>query len=164
MLGVAGGANRRRRDVLLHNRLTQIALCVVSSRVDHALNCVQAAPTADAAMFFFMTDSLNFSPEFLGRLQLFQGLAELLGDPLPLSVSFLRFQCFVVPPCIGRLQVFQGLAEKLGASLRLSMSLFRFPSFAVSVGCNSSRAGQAAGSHLPSLVILLSICLAHVSP
>lgn len=38
-----------------------------------------AAPTGDAAMFFFMTDTLNFSPEFLGRLQLFQGLAELLG-------------------------------------------------------------------------------------
>lgn len=38
-----------------------------------------AAPTADAAMFFFMTDSLSFSSEFLGRLQLFQGLAELLG-------------------------------------------------------------------------------------
>lgn len=38
-----------------------------------------AAPTAGAAMFFFMTDSLKFTPEFLGRLQLFQGLAELLG-------------------------------------------------------------------------------------
>lgn len=32
-----------------------------------------------AAMFFFMTNKLSFRPEFLGRIQLFQGIAELLG-------------------------------------------------------------------------------------
>lgn len=30
-------------------------------------------------MFFFMTNQLSFSPEFLGRIQLFQGIAELVG-------------------------------------------------------------------------------------
>ena len=45
-------------------------------------NPCQAAPTADAAMFFFMSNSLHFSAAFLGRIQLFQGIAELLGEPL----------------------------------------------------------------------------------
>lgn len=35
-------------------------------------------------MFFFMTEQLHFSPQFLGRIQLVQGLAELLGASLPL--------------------------------------------------------------------------------
>lgn len=43
----------------------------------------QAAPSADTAMFFFETERLHFSPEFLGRIQLCQGLAELLGAKPP---------------------------------------------------------------------------------
>lgn len=34
-------------------------------------------------MFFFETERLHFSPEFLGRIQLCQGLAELLGAKPP---------------------------------------------------------------------------------
>lgn len=32
-------------------------------------------------MFFFATNKLGFSPEFLGRMQLFAGVAELIGAP-----------------------------------------------------------------------------------
>jgi len=58
---------------------------------------IQAAPTAEAAMFFFMTNRLEFSKEFLGRIQLFQGIAELLGEPLfCLRPSSLHFNiCFL---------------------------------------------------------------------
>ena len=43
---------------------------------------MQAAPTTEPAMFFFTTNQLGFSPEFLGRIQLFAGVAELLGTLL----------------------------------------------------------------------------------
>lgn len=39
----------------------------------------QATPSADSAFFFFTTNELGFSPEFLGRLRLITSLASLLG-------------------------------------------------------------------------------------
>ncbi|MGG6296848.1 folate/biopterin family MFS transporter [Leptolyngbya sp. AN02str] len=39
----------------------------------------QSTPTADSAFFFFTTNELGFSPEFLGRVRLVTSLASLLG-------------------------------------------------------------------------------------
>jgi hypothetical protein len=39
----------------------------------------QATPTSDKAMFFFMTNKLEFQPEFLGRVQLVVAVATLAG-------------------------------------------------------------------------------------
>jgi folate/biopterin transporter len=39
----------------------------------------QATPTADSAFFFFTTNELGFSPEFLGRVRLVTSVASLLG-------------------------------------------------------------------------------------
>ncbi len=43
-------------------------------------------------MFFFTTNKLGFTPEFLGRVQLFAGVAELIGaasetSPVPTSAD-----------------------------------------------------------------------------
>ena len=54
-------------------------LRVLEQPLGGTLSAGQAAPSADTAMFFFETERLRFSPEFLGRIQLCQGLAELLG-------------------------------------------------------------------------------------
>jgi hypothetical protein len=40
---------------------------------------VQATPTADTAMFYFYTNQLHFTPEFLGRVQLAGSVARLAG-------------------------------------------------------------------------------------
>ena len=47
--------------------------------VDAVLNCVQATPSADTAMFFFQTNHLHFSAEFLGRVRLVGSIASLAG-------------------------------------------------------------------------------------
>ncbi|MDZ7958772.1 MAG: folate/biopterin family MFS transporter [Aulosira sp. DedQUE10] len=39
----------------------------------------QATPTADSAFFFFTTNELHFTPEFLGRVRLVTNLASLVG-------------------------------------------------------------------------------------
>lgn len=39
----------------------------------------QATPTADSAFFFFTTNELGFSPEFLGRVRLVTSVASLMG-------------------------------------------------------------------------------------
>ena len=41
------------------------------------LHDVQATPTADTAMFYFQTNALGFTPEFLGRVRLAGSLASL---------------------------------------------------------------------------------------
>jgi hypothetical protein len=42
-------------------------------------SAVQATPTADTAMFYFYTNQLHFTPEFLGRVQLAGSVARLAG-------------------------------------------------------------------------------------
>ncbi|WIA14967.1 hypothetical protein OEZ85_001678 [Tetradesmus obliquus] len=42
----------------------------------------QATPTADTAMFYFYTNQLHFTPEFLGRVQLAGSVARLAGVAL----------------------------------------------------------------------------------
>ena len=51
---------------------------------------MQAAPTTEPAMFFFTTNKLGFTPEFLGRVQLFAGVAELIGAALKTSAVTMR--------------------------------------------------------------------------
>ena len=43
---------------------------------------MQATPTADTAMFYFQTNALGFTPEFLGRVRLAGSLASLAGNTL----------------------------------------------------------------------------------
>ncbi len=43
------------------------------------LFCLQLTPTAESAFFYFTTNELGFEPEFLGRINLFSSLANLLG-------------------------------------------------------------------------------------
>ena len=40
----------------------------------------QAAPDPKGAMFYFYTSYLGFSPEFVGRIKLLEGVAQLLGE------------------------------------------------------------------------------------
>jgi folate/biopterin transporter len=40
---------------------------------------LQATPSADSAFFFFVTNELDFEPEFLGRVQLVTSIASLVG-------------------------------------------------------------------------------------
>lgn len=47
--------------------------------VDAVFCCVQATPSADTAMFFFQTNHLHFSAEFLGRVRLVGSIASLAG-------------------------------------------------------------------------------------
>jgi hypothetical protein len=39
----------------------------------------QSTPSPAGAMFYFYTNYLGFSPEFVGRIQLLDGIAQLLG-------------------------------------------------------------------------------------
>jgi hypothetical protein len=54
-------------------------------------------------MFFFTTNQLGFSPEFLGRIQLFAGVAELVGTLLLLASPS--------PPGSSRPSAFSGAPE-----------------------------------------------------
>ncbi len=45
----------------------------------------QAAPDPKGAMFYFYTSHLGFSPEFVGRIKLLEGVAQLLGEQLPVQ-------------------------------------------------------------------------------
>ena len=55
---------------------------------------VQATPTADTAMFYFQTNALGFTPEFLGRVRLAGSLASLAGIA-PTTPSFLSACCLL---------------------------------------------------------------------
>ncbi len=41
---------------------------------------MQAGPSPAGSFFFFYTNELGFSPEFVGRIQLLDGVAQLAGD------------------------------------------------------------------------------------
>ena len=65
------------------------------------LHWMQATPTADTAMFFFETNKLGFTAEFLGRVRLAGALASLAGvatyngllKQVPLRRMFLWTAC-----------------------------------------------------------------------
>ncbi|KAG2422597.1 hypothetical protein HXX76_015924 [Chlamydomonas incerta] len=74
----AGGTIRQR----LHSQ--GVALWRAVSRRDILLPATfvflwQATPSADSAMFFYQTNALGFTPEFLGRVRLGGSLASLAG-------------------------------------------------------------------------------------
>lgn len=84
----------------------------------------QATPQSDSAMFYFTTNSLGFTPEFLGRVKLVTSIASLLGVGLyngflksvPLRKIFLATT--LLGSALGMTQVFlvTGLNRKLGIS------------------------------------------------
>lgn len=43
----------------------------------------QATPSADTAVFFFETNQLGFTPEFMGRVRLAGSIASLAGEAQP---------------------------------------------------------------------------------
>ena len=43
---------------------------------------VQATPAADTAFFYFETNQLGFTPEFMGRIRLAGSIASLIGVSL----------------------------------------------------------------------------------
>ncbi|KAL7144743.1 hypothetical protein ABFS83_07G032600 [Erythranthe nasuta] len=63
----------------------------------------QATPQSDSAMFYFTTNKLGFTPEFLGRVKLVTSIASLLG--VGLYNGFLKTVClrkiFLVTTIIG---------------------------------------------------------------
>ncbi|XP_059649512.1 folate-biopterin transporter 1, chloroplastic isoform X2 [Cornus florida] len=84
----------------------------------------QATPHSESAMFFFTTNRLNFTPEFLGRVKLVTSVASLLGVGLyngflknvPLQKIFLATT--FIGAALGMTQVFlvTGLNRQLGIS------------------------------------------------
>ncbi|CAJ1977197.1 unnamed protein product [Sphenostylis stenocarpa] len=84
----------------------------------------QATPQSDSAMFYFTTNSLGFTPEFLGRVKLVTSIASLLGVGLyngflknvPLRKIFLATT--LLGSALGMTQVFlvTGLNRKFGIS------------------------------------------------
>ncbi|KAJ8470830.1 hypothetical protein OPV22_025173 [Ensete ventricosum] len=84
----------------------------------------QATPQSDSAMFFFVTNKLGFTPEFLGRVKLVTSVASLVGVALytsylknvPLRKIFLMTTIF--GSALGLTQVFlvTGLNRQFGIS------------------------------------------------
>ncbi|KAE9611260.1 hypothetical protein Lal_00011558 [Lupinus albus] len=82
----------------------------------------QATPQSDSAMFYFNTNSLGFTPEFLGRVKLVTSIASLIGVGLyngflknvPLRKIFLATT--ILGSALGMTQVFlvTGLNRKFG--------------------------------------------------
>ncbi|XP_077240648.1 major facilitator superfamily protein [Tasmannia lanceolata] len=84
----------------------------------------QATPHSESAMFFFTTNKLGFTPEFLGRVKLVTSVASLLGVALyngflknvPLRTIFLSTT--IIGVALGMTQVFlvTGLNRQFGIS------------------------------------------------
>ncbi|KAJ6312959.1 hypothetical protein OIU77_014477 [Salix suchowensis] len=115
----------------------------------------QATPHSDSAMFFFTTNKLGFTPEFLGRVKLVTSVASLLGVGLyngflknvPLHKIF--FATTVTGTALGMTQVFlvTGLNRKFGISDEW---------FAVGDSLILTVLGQA--SFMPVLVLAAKLC------
>lgn len=84
----------------------------------------QGTPQSDSAMFFFITNKLHFTPEFLGRVKLVTSVASLLGvgiyngflKSVPLRKIFLATT--IIGAALGTTQVFlvTGLNKQFGIS------------------------------------------------
>ncbi|CAK9154397.1 unnamed protein product [Ilex paraguariensis] len=115
----------------------------------------QATPQSDSAMFFFTTNKLGFTPEFLGRVKLVTSVASLLGvgiyngflKNVPLRKIFLVTT--VIGAALGMTQVFlvTGLNRQFGISDEW---------FAVGDSLIITVLSQA--SFLPVLVLAARIC------
>ncbi|GKV19622.1 hypothetical protein SLEP1_g29853 [Rubroshorea leprosula] len=115
----------------------------------------QATPQSDSAMFYFTTNNLGFTPEFLGRVKLVTSVASLLGVGLyngflkniPLRKIFLVTTTFGT--ALGMTQVFlvTGLNRKFGISDEW---------FAIGDSLILTVLGQA--SFMPVLVLAARLC------
>ncbi|CAL4927798.1 unnamed protein product [Urochloa decumbens] len=115
----------------------------------------QATPQSDSAMFFFITNKLGFSPEFLGRVTLVTSIASLLG--IGLYNSFLKEvplrKIFLVTTILGsalgmtQVLLVTGLNRKLGISDEW---------FSIGDSLIITVLGQA--SFMPVLVLAAKLC------
>jgi len=115
----------------------------------------QATPQSDSAMFFFTTNKLGFSPEFLGRVTLVTSVASLLG--IGLYNSFLKEvplrKIFLVTTVLGsalgmtQVLLVTGLNRKLGISDEW---------FSIGDSLIITVLGQA--SFMPVLVLAAKLC------
>ncbi|GLT60332.1 hypothetical protein SLA2020_331030 [Shorea laevis] len=115
----------------------------------------QATPQSDSAMFYFTTNKLGFTPEFLGRVKLVTSVASLLGVGLyngflkniPFRKIFLVTTIFGT--ALGMTQVFlvTGLNRKFGISDEW---------FAIGDSLILTVLGQA--SFMPVLVLAARLC------
>lgn len=115
----------------------------------------QATPQSDSAMFFFITNKLGFTPEFLGRVTLVTSVASLLGigvynlflKEVPLRKIFLVTT--VLGSALGMTQVLlvTGLNRKLGISDEW---------FSIGDSLIITVLGQA--SFMPVLVLAAKLC------
>ncbi|CAI9771320.1 unnamed protein product [Fraxinus pennsylvanica] len=115
----------------------------------------QATPQSDSAMFYFTTNKLGFTPEFLGRVKFVTSVASLLGVGLyngflkkvPLQSIFLVTTC--IGSALGMTQVLlvTGLNRQLGISDEW---------FAIGDSLIITVLGQA--SFMPVLVLAAKIC------
>lgn len=84
----------------------------------------QATPQSDSAMFYFTTNKLGFTPEFLGRVKLVTSIASLLGVGLyngflkKVSLRSIFLATTIAGTALGMTQVFlvTGLNRQLGIS------------------------------------------------
>lgn len=114
-----------------------------------------ATPQSDSAMFYFTTNKLGFTPEFLGRVKLVTSIASLLGVGLyngflkdvPLRKIFLITT--ILGAALGTTQVFlvTGLNRQLGISDEW---------FAIGDSLVLTVLGQA--SFMPVLVLAAKLC------
>ncbi|PWZ04278.1 Folate-biopterin transporter 1, chloroplastic [Zea mays] len=115
----------------------------------------QATPQSDSAMFFFITNKLGFTPEFLGRVKLVTSFASLLGVGLynyflkevPLRKIFLVTT--IIGSALGMTQVLlvTGLNRKFGISDEW---------FSIGDSLIITVLGQA--SFMPVLVLAAKLC------
>ncbi|CAL5226019.1 g8825 [Coccomyxa viridis] len=87
----------------------------------------QATPTADTAMFYFQTNALGFTPEFLGRVRLAGSLASLAGvavynfslKDVPLRKMFLYTSLLGAVLGMTQILLITGTSRALGLSNEL---------------------------------------------
>ncbi|CAN8315680.1 unnamed protein product [Cochlearia groenlandica] len=115
----------------------------------------QATPHSDSAMFYFTTNKLGFTPEFLGRVKLVTSIASLLGVGLyngflktvPLRKIFLVTTVFGTG--LGMTQVF--LVTGLNRQLGISDEWF-------AIGDSLILTVLAQASFMPVLVLAARLC------
>ncbi|KAK9146634.1 hypothetical protein Sjap_006537 [Stephania japonica] len=115
----------------------------------------QATPQSDAAMFYFTTNRLGFTPEFLGRVKLVTSVASLLG--VGLYNGFLKNvplrKIFLVTTIIGSALGMTQVILVTGLNRQLSIS---DEWFAVGDSLIITVLGQA--SFMPVLVLAARLC------
>ncbi|XP_006658317.1 folate-biopterin transporter 1, chloroplastic-like [Oryza brachyantha] len=115
----------------------------------------QATPKSDSAMFFFITNKLGFTPEFLGRVKLVTSIASLLGVGLynyflkavPLRKIFLVTT--IIGSALGMTQVL--LVTGLNRQFGISDEWF-------SIGDSLIITVLSQASFMPVLVLAAKLC------